>query len=181
VFGRIQFKTRSIRGTNNSSAKNALVEITQETLNRITQLEPKLHSFLCGRYSFVTGKGSGCQNRRGKKSGWDSYRYQRQYVYARNYYASRMLENFVPESRNSGRDGAVMVGKTNLDEFAMGSSTENSAYQVTANPWDVSRVPGELFSRSCSVRMRSCYRLHTGGSIRQPASFAVWWNETNLG
>ena len=61
--------------------------------------------------------------------------------------ASRILENFIPPYESTVTQkladaGGVMVGKTNLDEFAMGSSTENSAYQVTANPWDLSRVPG---------------------------------------
>ncbi|MEN9250489.1 MAG: Asp-tRNA(Asn)/Glu-tRNA(Gln) amidotransferase subunit GatA [Gloeomargarita sp. SZTDM-1c_bins_89] len=94
--------------------------------------------------------------------------------------ASRILAGYIPPYNATVVDrllqaGAVMLGKTNLDEFAMGSSTEHSAYQVTANPWDVTRVPGGSSGGSGAVvAAQECvaaFGSDTGGSIRLPASF----------
>ncbi|MBN3891617.1 MAG: Asp-tRNA(Asn)/Glu-tRNA(Gln) amidotransferase subunit GatA [Nostoc sp. JL31] len=167
--------------------ERSAVEITQEALERIQALEPKLHSFLCvtadraleqadavdakiaagEEIGLLAGIPVGIKDNMCTKG-------------IPTTCASRILENFVPPYESTATQkladaGAVMVGKTNLDEFAMGSSTENSAYQVTANPWDLSRVPGgssggsaaAVAAQECVVALGS----DTGGSIRQPASF----------
>ncbi|MCG9891424.1 MAG: Asp-tRNA(Asn)/Glu-tRNA(Gln) amidotransferase subunit GatA [Thermosynechococcaceae cyanobacterium MS004] len=162
-------------------------EITQAALERIHQLEPKLRSFLA-----VTADQALAQAQRvddqlasGEEIGLlagipigikDNLCTKG----IRTTCGSHILENFVPPYESTvthklAEAGAVMVGKTNLDEFAMGSSTENSAYQVTANPWDITRVPGgssggsaaAVAADECVVALGS----DTGGSIRQPASF----------
>ncbi len=94
--------------------------------------------------------------------------------------SSKILYNFVPTYTaeavlNLEKAGAVILGKTNMDEFAMGSTTETSAFGVTRNPWNPEHVPGGSSGGSCAaVAANECFYAlgsDTGGSIRQPSSF----------
>jgi aspartyl-tRNA(Asn)/glutamyl-tRNA(Gln) amidotransferase subunit A len=169
-----------------SKARSA-TEITQEVLERVHQLEPTLHSFLSitADRAIAQAKHVDAQIAAGSDIGLlagipvgikDNLCTKGIPTTC----GSHILENFLPPYESTVTQklagaGAVMVGKTNMDEFAMGSSTENSAYQVTANPWDVARVPGgssggsaaAVAADECVVSLGS----DTGGSIRQPASF----------
>lgn len=94
--------------------------------------------------------------------------------------SSKILYNFKPTYtaeavKNLEKAGAIIIGKTNMDEFAMGSTTETSAFAVTGNPWNLSHVPGGSSGGSCAAVAAGegflALGSDTGGSIRQPSSY----------
>ena len=162
------------------------IELTQEVLKRIEQVEEKLKAFVT-----ITADLALEQARRADEHLWQDGAAPLLGIPAaikdnictkgvRTTCSSRMLENFVPPydatviEKLKGQ-GLVLVGKGNMDEFAMGSSTENSAFFPTHNPWDLERVPGGSSGGPAAAVAASeaIYALgsDTGGSIRQPASF----------
>ncbi|MEL7082994.1 MAG: Asp-tRNA(Asn)/Glu-tRNA(Gln) amidotransferase subunit GatA [Cyanobacteria bacterium P01_A01_bin.3] len=162
-------------------------DIAQEYLTRAKQLDPQLRSFiaLTGEKALEQAAAIDKQLKAGEDPGLlagipiaikDNMCTQG----IETTCASKILKGFIPPyestvTRKLAAAGAVTIGKTNLDEFAMGSSTENSAMQVTANPWDLERVPGGSSGGSAAAvsANQSVVSIgsDTGGSIRQPASF----------
>jgi aspartyl-tRNA(Asn)/glutamyl-tRNA(Gln) amidotransferase subunit A len=161
------------------------VELTRSVLDRVGEVEPRVHAYItltadvaleqareadarfaAGNATPLTGIPVGVKDLIVTEG-------------VQTTAGSRILEGFTPPYSSHvyeqlRRAGAVMVGKTNMDEFAMGSSTEHSAYGATRNPWDLAMVPGgssggsaaAVAAGECLVSLGS----DTGGSIRQPAS-----------
>jgi len=160
-------------------------ELTRAVLDRISTVDPKIDAFLTvseelalrqadqadrllanGNCSIMTGIPLGIKDLMCTRD-------------LKTTCGSRILENFVPpydatvihKLRNAG---AVIAGKLNMDEFAMGSSTENSGFKITRNPWNLSRIPGgSSGGAAAAVAADMCLGAlgsDTGGSIRQPAS-----------
>lgn len=162
------------------------LEITNSVLKRIEQVEPQVGAFITvtKELALKRAKESDARREKGKAlSRIDGIPIAVKDLFntkgVRTTAASKILEDFVPQYESSATQklwdaGAVLIGKTNLDQFAMGSSTESSAFKTTKNPWDLSRVPGGSSGGSAAaVAADMCIAAlgtDTGGSIRQPAS-----------
>jgi aspartyl-tRNA(Asn)/glutamyl-tRNA(Gln) amidotransferase subunit A len=160
-------------------------ELTRSVLSRIDQVDPGIKAFItvCPELALKQAQAADVRIKKGEKSTLLGIPVALKDVMCtsgvRTTCASKILEHFVPPYDATVVDklfnaGAVLVGKTNMDEFAMGSTTENSGLQTTRNPWDPERIPGGSSGGSAAaVAADMCLAAlgsDTGGSIRQPAS-----------
>ena len=162
------------------------VELTQSYLERVALVDPKVKAFMTVTSNLALEQAKQADQRIAKGDGSPLCGIPiliKDVICTkgvRTTCASKILENFVPiydatVVEKLKASGAVIIGKANMDEFAMGSSTENSAFFVTRNPWDLDRVPGGSSGGSAAAVAAgmTTYALgsDTGGSIRQPAGF----------
>ncbi|MGB2064417.1 MAG: Asp-tRNA(Asn)/Glu-tRNA(Gln) amidotransferase subunit GatA [Marinomonas gallaica] len=162
------------------------VELTQDYLARIKQLDGQLNSYITVSDEIALAQAEAADKliASGSTSALAGIPIAHKDLFCTDGIlttcASKMLHNFIPpyESTVTGRmqaSGAITLGKTNMDEFAMGSSNENSHYGAVKNPWNLDKVPGGSSGGSATaVAAGLCVAAtgtDTGGSIRQPASF----------
>ncbi len=161
-------------------------ELTRSLLARTRASQPHLNSFitLCEDEAILAARTADTRRAAGERLPLLGVPIAHKDVFCtagiRTTCGSRMLSNFVPPyestvARRFREAGAVCLGKTNMDEFAMGSSNENSHFGAVRNPWDLARVPGGSSGGSAAAvaagLVAAATGTDTGGSIRQPAAF----------
>ncbi len=167
--------------------KISSVELTQATLDRIHEVDKKVRSYVTVTDDLALEQAKKADERIAQGENVTPLTgipfSMKDCISTRNVRttcSSKILENYVPQynatvTNKLADSGAVLVGKTNMDEFGMGSSTENSGLFTTRNPWDLERVPGGSSGGSAAAMSASLATFtigeDTGGSVRQPASF----------
>jgi aspartyl-tRNA(Asn)/glutamyl-tRNA(Gln) amidotransferase subunit A len=169
-----------------AAGKFSSVEVTQDYLARIAEFNPSLNCFISVTDELALAQARQADDRRagGEADALTGVPLAHKDLFCtdgvRTSCASRILDNFIAPYdakviENFKSAGAVMLGKTNMDEFAMGSSNENSHYGCVANPWNTAHVPGGSSGGSAAAVAAGlapgASGTDTGGSIRQPAAF----------
>ena len=167
--------------------KISSVELTQAILQRIREIDPKIKAYVTVSEELALEQARKADERIAKSENVTSLTgipfSMKDCISTRGVRttcSSKILENYIPQynatvTNKLAKAGAVLLGKTNMDEFGMGSSCENSAFFNTHNPWDLDRVPGGSSGGSAAAMSASLATFtlgeDTGGSVRMPAGF----------
>ena len=181
----MHYKTITELASELATKKISSVELTQYFLDRIKQFDKKLNCYItvCEEQALQEAKHADALHAQGKAGPLTGIPIAQKDIFCtqgiKTSCGSKMLDNFISPYdatiiKKFKAAGAVMLGKTNMDEFAMGSSNENSFYGPVRNPWDLERVPGGSSGGSAAAVAAylapASTGTDTGGSIRQPAA-----------